>query len=179
MLKFLLLMLFSFCAQAQITWSVPVDKVINLAPIRQQQQVSIFANSYTGVGPLAGVWQFVDLKPRGVPANALAADFQGLLIITGAGYASETADLGVVFRKPGDSAVACSTNHYAGQAVLVTNQVGSQTILGGIRSTIHVMIPLTDGAFEWCWTRSTSGNWPTNSSYGVNLGLRAYYIPKQ
>ncbi len=165
-------------AFAQVAWhSGPTDYHINLGSVRQAMG-QIFVNSYTGVGPVAGTWRLVDLKTIGVPASALAAHFDGMLIITGAGYASETADLGVIFRKPGDTSVSCSTTHYAAQAVFVTNMVGAQTILGGQRSTSSVTVPLVNGEFEWCWTRSTSGNWPVNSSYGVNYGIRGYYMAR-
>lgn len=170
-------------AASMPSWSGPVDYHVNLGSVRQWNR-PFFANSYTNVGPPAFVWQKTDLKPYGVPADALTADVRGLLIITGAGGNQETADLGVVFRKPGDTSVECNSNFYTGQTMFRTNFVNGQPMLGGQRSNMQAWVPLLNGEAEWCWTRST---WPhpypsppteVYSLYGVSLSVQGFTRPR-
>lgn len=128
----------------------------------------VFANSYTGLGPIANQWKLVDLTQWGVPTTARWAFFTGFLIITH-GSTAETADLQVTLRATGDTGVTCTYTSpwYIGQTV-------EAAIGGGQRSNMAVWVPLVNGTFEWCWTRSTAGTWPANSAYGVNLSLEAY-----
>lgn len=117
-----------------------------------------------------GVWHTIDLGPFGVPSDASAAFLSGLLIITG-GSTAEIADLRVVFRRPGDT-TSCAK--YMGQASFQTNNVNGQAIVGGQRSTMATWVPLADGKFELCYQLSTTGSWPTNPSYGINLSVQAW-----
>lgn len=106
-----------------------------------------------------GVWNRVDLKPWGIAADAKWAELTGLLIITH-GSTAETANLTVTFRRPGDNDSNCA--NYIGQTIEAA--IGS-----GQRSTVTATTPLINGEFEWCYTKSTSGAWPTNSAYGINM----------
>lgn len=111
----------------------------------------------------SGVWHTVDLKPLGVTADAQAAFLSGILIIT-RGTTSETADITVAFRRPGDG-TPCTK--YLGQAVEAHSG-------GGQRSPISSWVPLDDGKFEFCYRIMTPGSWPTNSAYGINMSLQAW-----
>lgn len=124
---------------------------------------ALFANSYSGAGPAAGVWTRVFTDQYGVPPDAKAVFLSGILIITH-GMAQETADLTVAFRACGNDLPAAA---YSGQTVEA--HVG-----GGQRSGVATWVPLDRGCFEWVWNRSTQGQWPNNSAYGVNLSLQAY-----
>jgi hypothetical protein len=112
----------------------------------------------------AGAWHRVDLKPWGIAADAKWAELSGLLIITH-GTTVETANLTVSFRRVGDATADC--RGYMGQVVEAA--VGS-----GQRSYVSVTVPLVKGEFEWCYTRSTGGSYPTNSSYGVNMVVQKW-----
>lgn len=114
--------------------------------------------------PASGVWHRTDLKPFGVASDAKAAYLSGMVIITH-GETSEVAEIRLTARRPGDNASDC--NKYLGQAV-------EAHINGGIRSGLSFWVPLVNGEFEWCWTPSTGGVWPTNSAYGANMSLLAW-----
>lgn len=127
-------------------------------------RTAIFVNTYTGLGGTADTWQRIDLKPHGVPADAKAVQLTGILIVTH-GQQPETADLSVAFRRPGVDAVTCA--NYVGQTVEA--HVG-----GGQRTNLMTWVPVVDGAVEFCYRRSTQGQWPGNSAYGVNLFVQAW-----
>jgi hypothetical protein len=160
-------------------WSGPVDVHVNLGAPRQWDR-PFFSSSYHPAGPPAFTWQKVDLKPYGVPADALTADVRGLLILTGAIGNMESADLGVIFRKPGDPNISCHSNYYVGQTTFVTNFVGGQVIAGGQRTNMQAHVPLENGEVEWCWTRSTWGPPQTEvyTLYGVSLSVQGYTRPR-
>lgn len=129
----------------------------------------------TAYGPQqTGVWHTVDLAPFGVAADAQAAYLTGLLIITG-GTTGEIADLHVGFRRPGDT-TPCSK--YLGQTSSVTHVIylneAWASLAGGQRTNMSTWVPLADGKFEFCYTLSTGGSWPTNPAYGINLSLQAW-----
>lgn len=105
----------------------------------------------------------VDLTPFGVATDAKVAWLSGVLIITH-GTTAEDADIHVTFAANG-STIDCS--RYIGQTV-------EGNLGGGQRSNISVMVPLNEGKFQFCYSLSTSGAWPTNSSYGINLSLQAW-----
>ena len=100
---------------------------------------------------------------KGLTADAQAAFLSGLLIIT-RGTTSETADITLTFRRPGDG-TPCTK--YLGQAVEAHSG-------GGQRSPISSWVPLDDGKFEFCYRIMTPGSWPTNSAYGINMSLQAW-----
>lgn len=124
---------------------------------------AIFVNSHTGYGGVDREWHEVNVVPLGVPADAKAVFLAGILIITH-GTTEETADLTIALRAKGD---ALNPGNYIGQTT--EPHVG-----GGQRSNMAAWVPLRDGKFEYYWTRSTQGQWPANSSYGINLSLQAY-----
>jgi hypothetical protein len=164
-------------------WSGPVDTYVNVGAPRQWNR-PFFSSSYHPAGPLAFVWQKVDLKPYGVPADALTADVRGLLIITGATGNEEMADLGVIFRKPGDTAVLCHKDYYVGQTTFTSNFItdvrGNRPLGGGQRSNMQAHVPLENGEVEWCWTRSTWGPPQTEvyTLYGVSLSVQGFTRPR-
>lgn len=126
-----------------------------------QQQV-IFVNSFTEVGPIANTWHIVDMS-NDLPEEAKAVNLVGILIITH-GLNSETADLELFFRAYGE------TDYY-----LYTGQVIEASIYNGQRSTMSVWIPLSsDKKFEFYWTRTNAGQYPSWSAYGINLSLNAW-----
>lgn len=127
-------------------------------------RTAIFVNTHTGMGGQPNTWQRVDLKPFGVPADAMAVQVTGFLIITH-GSTPETADLSVALRRPGAEAVSCA--NYQGQTVEA--HVG-----GGQRSNMSTWVPVANGELEFCYRRSTQGQWPTSSAYGVNLSVQAW-----
>lgn len=159
-------------------WVQASEFYINVGPPRQYIG-PVFVNSYTGAGGAAGSWQLADLTgaPWSIPVDATAAKLRGIVIITG-GNQTGTADIGVVIRAVGDTRVSCTGANYTGQAVFQTNVVpvnGTNYVIGGgERSGMATWVPLTAGKFEWCWTRSTPGQWPSQPSYGVNLSVESW-----
>lgn len=125
--------------------------------------IPVFVNSVAPIGPAAGQWVQVDLKPLGVEANAKSAFLSGLLIITH-GSAPQACDLTVSMRAPGSPLAA---GNYLGQTV-------EAHIGGGQRSGFASWVPLVNGVFEFQWNRSTFGQWPTECAYGINLSLQAW-----
>lgn len=111
-----------------------------------------------------GTWYRVNLSRWGVPIDAKAAFFGGMLLITH-GTIVETADIHATFKRPGDTTATC--DKYFGQTTEA--HVG-----GGQRSNLATWIPLENASFDWCYTTTTSGNWPANSSYGVNMTLQMW-----
>lgn len=111
----------------------------------------------------SGVPATVDLKPYGVPADAKVAWLSGILIITH-GTTNEIADMRITFAA---DAASVDCNQYIGQ-------VTEAHVQGGQRSPISVMVPLRDAKFAFCYRVSTTGTWPKNSAYGINLSLQAW-----
>lgn len=125
--------------------------------------VAVFVNSYTGTGPVSGVWHEIDLKPLGVAADAKSALLSGLLLITH-GTTQETCDMHVALRAPGNGLDA---GNYLGQ--VVEAHVG-----GGQRSGFTSRVPLVNGVFQFHWTRVNSVQWPAGCAYGINLSLQEW-----
>lgn len=111
-----------------------------------------------------GTWVVADLTRLGVPTDAKGAFVSGTMIISH-GSTSESADLHWTFRMPGDTAADCTK---------YVSQVTETSVGNGQRSGAAHWVPLVDGKFEWCVQRATSGTWPTNSSYAINLTLEAW-----
>lgn len=138
---------------------------IGVTDDNSKHPTAVFVNSYTGVGPAAGVWTAIDLTQYGVPADAKSAFLSGLLIITG-GSTPQNPDLHLALRAPGS---VLSSADYLGQAVAV----GAGD---GIRSGFASWVPLVNGQFEMQWNRvdGTTAQWPVGAAYGINLSLQAY-----
>jgi hypothetical protein len=108
----------------------------------------------------------VDLTgpPYNLPSDAKAAFLTGMLIITH-GTTSETADIHLTAGAYGDNAFDCA--FYLGQTI-------EASVGNGQRSNAAFWVPLTNGKFKFCYSLSTSGQWPTNSSYGINFSLQMW-----
>lgn len=121
-----------------------------------------------------GVWYTADLRPLGIgyePAGGawIGADVMfvsGVGIISG-GISVEPAipDFHITFARPDDTTANCKK--YIGQTSL-----GSAAGGGGARSPFSTIVPMTDGHYKFCFTTSTSGNWPSHPSYGINLTVQ-------
>jgi len=126
----------------------------------------VFVNSHTGIGipeSPPDVWHRVDLSGV-IPQDAQAAALDAWLIITH-GVLPEVADLTLAFRLPGDTTTACSSYRY---------ETVEGNVNGGQRQVFPTYVPVDHARFEFCWTRSTRGEWPQNSSYAVNLKLTGW-----
>lgn len=171
-LVFLLALLASAVSAQTIgpVWQKVSDLYINTEPARQYIG-PLFANSYSGAGMLPNQWNTIDLTahPWNLPTDARFAFLSGILIITyGVGGATNTADLGLVLRKLGDTRVTCTPANYMGQAVEATPG-------NGIRTNMATWVALSNGRLEACWTKTTPGNFGDESpSYGVNLSVQAW-----
>ena len=131
------------------------------------QNPVIFINSYSGAGLAEyppGQWSTVDLSAI-VPADTIAVRLDGILIITH-GSAVETADMTVAFRTD-------PSYDYGYVMQTIEASVGN-----GQRSNAGAWVALDSNlCCQMKWTRATQGQWPANSSYGVNLSLTAYLRP--
>lgn len=105
----------------------------------------------------------VDLAPFGIAEDAKVAWLSGMLIITH-GTTVETADIHVTFAAYGGP-IDCT--RYLGQTV--EPHVG-----GGQRSNMSTLVPLSERKFQFCYFLNTPGEWPDNSSYGINLSIQAW-----
>jgi hypothetical protein len=134
------------------------------------------ACSIKGKMPSPNVWQHLDLTPLGVPANALAVDVRGFLIITD-GAQTGAADLAVAFQAPG--AGTNPANYH-----MQTIGIGST---GGSRAIESSIVPCINGAIEWAWLRGDNYKnefpaaaipaYPTGAGYALNLSTQAIYLP--
>lgn len=123
----------------------------------------VFVNSYTPEGCHAGQWCSFDLTALGVTTDAKAAFLSGLLLITH-GNTQQLCDLTVAFRAPGS---AMTADYYSGQVI-------EPWVGGGQRTPFSTWVPLVGGKFEFQWNRNTTGQWPAECSYGVNLSVQAW-----
>lgn len=161
-MKSLVAILAFLCSSAFAqTWQKSTEIYTN--PANPKEPIAIFVNSVSGAGQSSGVWHQVDLKPYGVAFDAKSAMLSGVLIITH-GSAPQTCDLTVSFRAVGNNLAA---GNYIGQTI--------ETAVGaGQRSTMATFVPLNNGIFEFQWNRNTTGQWPTECAYGINLSLQAW-----
>ncbi len=166
-MKFIIFLLFFIALHINCHCTyVPTDwqeiTTVGVSRNSPTQQQAIFVNSYTGVGPVAGAWHTVDVSDM-VPVGTKCIFVSGLLIITH-GTTAETANLTISFRRYGET----ENYYYIGQTIEVDTQ-------GGQRSTMSCWIPLSeDLKFDFFWTRTNTGQWPTYSAYGINLSLNAW-----
>lgn len=125
--------------------------------------IALFINSYTNTGPASGVWHRITLSSMGIPSDAKGVFLSGILIITH-GTTTQTCDLTISFRAPGDTLDA---GNYIGQTI--------EAITGsGQRSNMSTWAPARDGEIEFQWRKNTSGQWPSECAYGINLSAQAY-----
>lgn len=129
----------------------------------------IFVNTHTGKHVpedcVAGKWCTVEIGRFGLPADAKAVFLAGLLIITH-GESAETADLNIAFR-PYSTEDSPADEGYIGQA--------TETVpAGGVRSGLASWVAVRDGKFQFKYGKSTEGDWPAHSSYGLNLTIQAW-----
>lgn len=107
-------------------------------------------------------WITVSVSDR-VPLTSKSIYLTGILIIT-TGFHQESPSMTLKFRRKG----CLEEYHYTHQVVVATSP-------GGCRSPMSVWIPLNeDKEFEFKWTRSTFGQYPQNSAYGISLSLNAW-----
>lgn len=106
----------------------------------------------------------VDLTPFGVASDAKVAFLSGVLTITH-GTTTETADLKITFAAADEGPMDCGK--YLGQTI-------ESAVGGGQRSNMATWVPLTSARFRFCYSLSTPGAWPANSSYAINLSLQAW-----
>jgi hypothetical protein len=117
-------------------------------------------------------WHKIDLKPLGVPADAVSAEIAGHIIITH-GSKEAIANVTATFRKPGST---YSHLNYQMQGIEAAKQ-------GGIRQQPMTRVGLVNGCFEFYWRtiiQAADGSyvadiaWPEGSSYLLNLWLQAW-----
>jgi hypothetical protein len=182
--QLLLAVVFSHCAPAlgqelpetfPPVWERVTELYINRGPPRQYSGPVEVSNCFNpspscmdSRGPEPGIWAVIDLTipPWNVPGNAKWADLRGRIIITH-GSTQEMASAGIAFRAIGDARVSCTQENFMGQGV-------ETQVDGGIRTNMSTWVPLIDGKFEMCWSKSTPGTWPANSSYAFNLSIQAW-----
>lgn len=129
-----------------------------------EQNPFIWINTYTGNQMNEhpeGVWTAFSTAGM-VPEGVKAVRLDGMLVITH-GTTAETADVTVAFR---------STSDINPTYVMQTIEA---SIGNGQRSCAGTWVALdSSGAFEVKWTKSTAGQWPTNSCYAIALWITAY-----
>lgn len=136
-----------------------------------------------------GVWYDANVAALGIgcepgtsPCNPessgwIGADVlfvSGVGIITG-GTSTEPAipDMHVTFAQPNDPVTNSPCVKYLGQFSLpdaLPNQ--------GTREDFSTIIPMINSKFKFCYTASTTGNWPTHPGYGLNLTAQWWGIRK-
>lgn len=115
-----------------------------------------------------GVWHEATV-PADVPADAIAVQLVGILIITyGQVDLSESCDMHLRLRRPLGPDSGYSPD-YVGQVIEVRS--------GGVRSPFACWVSIERGKFEWHWTRSTPAGYPKHASYGIKLYVGAYLRP--
>lgn len=124
----------------------------------------LFINTTNSVPVPPGQWVTIDAKANFVPADATAILVQGTLIITH-GTTPASCDLQIYVREPGRTYSAFGA----------FGQVIETAVGGGQRSPWTFVIPVEDGKFEFWWSRSTQGDWPTHCAYGVNLRVAGFW----
>ena len=103
-----------------------------------------------------------------VPARELQWWAWARFLILTHGSVSESVDLQLTFRKPGDNAALCSK---------MIGQTVEAHVGGGQRSGLAVWVPVDNGVINWCYRRmvngvmSDAGSWPDYTSVGGNLSV--------
>lgn len=155
-------LLFSTCASAVAYLEGSTIGVPYNSPTGQNP--AIFINTYTGAGVSTypeNTWVDVDVSAI-TPIGTKAIRLDGILIITH-GSTVEICDLTVAFR-------AVQNFEYG----YIMQTIEADTT-GGQRSNAGAWVALdANRKFQMKWKRSTSGQWPTSCSYGVNLSVTAY-----
>lgn len=140
------------------TIGVPSKSPTGIAPV-------IFINTATGAGVTenpSGEWSVIDLSGI-VPDGTKAVRLDGLMLITH-GSTSETANLTIAFRSVGE------TYSYTYNMQVIEASTGNgQRSIGGDWIAID-----ENKCFEIKWDRTSQGQYPEFSSYGINLRLTAY-----
>lgn len=139
------------------------NSTIGVRDDNSKAPIAIFVNTYTNTGPPEAVWNRISLSSLGIPPDASGVFLSGILIITH-GTTIQTCDLTISFRAPGDTIDA---GNYIGQTIEAS--VGS-----GQRSNMSTWAPARNGEIEFYWKRNTTGQWPTECSYGMNLSAQSY-----
>lgn len=117
-------------------------------------------------GPAPNTWTVADASAWGVPCNsdpagpAKALLVAGIIGITPSNPAT-LANLTLHFRKLGD-ATAISPPSFAYIAQ-------TETISDGSRTNMQTWVALDDCKFEWSYSNTVSGSWPSVPSYLINL----------
>lgn len=113
----------------------------------------------------AGSWITTDLTPYGVPLDAKFAFLSGMLVISH-GTTSETANVTITFRIPGDT--TADPIQYLGQTL-------EAAVGGGVRSNAAMWVPIKDGKIEWLYkTAPIPALYPAYSAYAVNFTLQCW-----
>ena len=125
--------------------------------------IAIFVNTYAGIGVANGVWTRVKVADWGIPADAKSVFLAGLLIITH-GTTAQTCNITITFRAPDNTLTA---GNYIGQTIEAATG-------GGQRSNMATWTPVKNGEIEFLWQRGTTGQWPTECAYAINLSAQSY-----
>lgn len=135
----------------------------------------VFLNTQNPPIPQPGVWNQVDVTTWGLPANTLAVNAGGFLIITNEGEQG-TANLTIAVREPGSN-VSCG--NYVAQTILVNPPANN-----GVRQLANFWIPINNSKFEFCWQRGIMGSefpssplGPNSPPYAINLLIEAWITP--
>ena len=107
-------------------------------------------------------WITVSVSDR-VPESAKTIFLTGIMIVSN-GHIAQTGNMTLSFRRKGEE------KDFAYQ-----HQTCICKVPECARSCIAVWVPLNeDKEFEFKWTRSTFGPWPSHPSYGMSLSLNAW-----
>lgn len=142
----------------------------------------IWVSSLDASPPAPGQWHTVDVTTKGLPADTLAVDVGGFLVITSSPTTAGTYNLTLALRADGDTSVACDA--YIGQAITVNPPTNN-----GERELQRTMVRLNAGKFQYCWGRGRTGvtpaEWPdgavpafpTGAAYIVNIKIQSWILP--
>ena len=168
-------------------WRKATEIYFNSGPPRQPIGVGYLSTCWSAggacvnVGPPPQTWYVVDLTkctalaPWCLPSDAAFAFVSAIMVQT-SGNRSEGAGFGIVFRRPGDSAVTCDSHNYTGQTFL--NAYGPPLGLYNNRAEFSTWVPLAEGKFEYCWRQTSTAETfpihPNGATYAVNMSLQAW-----
>ena len=121
-----------------------------------------------------GAWHTVSLlkstaNPKGIPAWSTAVSLGGIMIITG-GPQNTIYNLTIAFRKTG-----CTVN------APYTTQTCCVGVTTGSRAPAFVVVPVSNGCFDYNWQRSPAEGalpvWPGGPAFGANFAVSGFYGP--